>query len=117
MEVPLDFGGILEEKRYNLTIPVKITRTKLGRQTLSRMGRVDMANSVVQIDLSDQAVDFRRQALQPGMGLLDKSGAHAAVLRNWLGGYLADPHWEGSVVKYQIRTDDNQRSRPRVFNP
>ncbi len=51
------------------------------------------------------------------MGLLDKSGAHAAVLRNWLGGYLADPHWEGSVVKYQIRTDDNQVLTPASFQP
>ena len=29
---------------------------------------------IVQVDLSDQAPDFRRLALQPGMGLLDRSG-------------------------------------------
>ena len=42
-----------------------------------------MASSIARVDLSEQAADFRRLALQPGMGLIDKGGAHAAILRKW----------------------------------
>lgn len=74
-----------------------------------------MAHSVVQVDLSDQAADFRKLALQPGMGLIDKSGAHTAILRKWLGSALTVPRWEGNIVYYQIQADDGAHLAPKRF--
>ncbi|MCA9069795.1 MAG: hypothetical protein KDA84_12770, partial [Planctomycetaceae bacterium] len=74
-----------------------------------------MANSVVQVDLSDNARDFHRLALQPGMGLVDKSGAHTAVLRKWLGSSLAIPRWEGNTLHFALQSDDGARLSPSRF--
>ena len=74
-------------------------------------------DSVVRVDLSDHAPDFRRLAVQPGLGLLDRSGAHAAILRKWLGPYLAEPIWEGNVVKYELRADAGERLVPQKIEP
>lgn len=74
-----------------------------------------MAQSVVQVDLSDQAPDFRRLALQPGMGLIDKSGAHAAILRKWLGSCLALPRWQGNIVQYEVQSDEGIHLSPKRF--
>ncbi len=76
-----------------------------------------MADSVVQVDLSDRAADFRRLALQPGMGLIDRSGAHAAILRKWLGQSLAEPSWDGNLVRYQIRGEDDGVLLPQRIWP
>ncbi len=74
-------------------------------------------DSVVLVDLSDQAPDFRRLAVQPGLGLLDRGGAHAAILRKWLGSYLAEPVWDGNIVKYELRTDAGERLVPQKIEP
>lgn len=74
-----------------------------------------MADFVAQVDLSEQAEDYRRLALQPGMGLLDKGGSHAAILRKWLGSNLAVPVWDGYIVKFQLRDEDGGAFEPKRF--
>ncbi len=76
-----------------------------------------MADCVVQVDLSEQAVDFRRLALQPGMALIDRSGAHLAILRKWLGTNMAEPTWDGNFAKYQIRGEEGVAIDPKSFQP
>lgn len=76
-----------------------------------------MADSVVQVDLSEQAADYRRLALQPGMALIDRGGAHSAILRKWLGANLAEPAWDGNFVKYQMRAEDGAVFHPKEFKP
>ena len=53
-----------------------------------------MATRIVRIDHSAAAHDFQPVALEPGVPLLDRTGAHYSVLRRWLGEFVAEPNWE-----------------------
>ena len=45
-----------------------------------------MATRFVRVDLSDDARDYRPIAVEPGVPMLDRSGANAKILFRWLGG-------------------------------
>ncbi len=68
-----------------------------------------MATRFMRVDLSDEARDFRPVALEPGVPLLDKSGANSKILFRWLGGLTAEPSWEGESVNFFVRDDHGGR--------
>ena len=41
------------------------------------------------LDLSEVARDYRHTALEPGLPLLDRQGVNYAILKQWLGDYVA----------------------------
>ena len=50
-----------------------------------------MANHLFRLDLSDGAEDFQKTATEPGLAMLDASGANYATLNRWLGDFAAEP--------------------------
>lgn len=68
-----------------------------------------MATRFVRVDLSDVARDFRPIAIEPGVPLLDRSGANAKILFRWLGGLIAEPVWEEESVHFFVRDDHGGR--------
>ncbi len=76
-----------------------------------------MATRFMRLDLSDEAKDFRPVALEPGVPMLDKSGANAKILFRWLGGMLAEPSWEGESVNFFVRDDRGGRLEEVACQP
>ncbi|HYW78018.1 MAG TPA: hypothetical protein VE890_00510, partial [Thermoguttaceae bacterium] len=76
-----------------------------------------MATRFMRLDMSDEATDFRPVALEPGVPMLDKSGANAKILFRWLGGMLAEPSWEGSSVNFFVRDDQGGRLEEVTCQP
>jgi hypothetical protein len=77
-----------------------------------------MAERFVRIDLSDGARDFRPIAVEPGVPVLDKSNHHARILFRWLGGFVAEPEWEGDdSVNFYVRDDHAGRLEEVVCQP
>ncbi len=73
-----------------------------------------MATRFLRIDLADEARDFRPVALEPGVPVLDRSGANAKILYRWLGGMVAEPVWEGDSVSFFVRDDHGGRLEDAV---
>jgi hypothetical protein len=68
-----------------------------------------MATRFVRIDLSEEARDYRPIAVEPGVPMLDRSGANARILFRWLGGMVAEPMWEDDLVGFYVRDDQGGR--------
>ncbi len=70
-----------------------------------------MATRFVRLDLADDAVDFRPIAIEPGVPLLDTSGANDKTMFKWLGGLIAEPEWhdDGKSVDFYVRDDQGGR--------
>jgi hypothetical protein len=54
-----------------------------------------MANQLFNLDLSEGADDFQQTATEPGLAMLDATGANYATLCRWVGDYAAEPVWLG----------------------
>ncbi|MFH1266527.1 MAG: hypothetical protein ABIK89_12435, partial [Planctomycetota bacterium] len=76
-----------------------------------------MAERFARVDLSDEARDFRPIAVEPGVPLLDRSGANSKILFKWLGGLVAEPEWEGESVNFFVRDDQGGRLEEAVCQP
>ena len=76
-----------------------------------------MARRFVRVDLSDGARDFRPVAIEPGVPLLDKTGASAKILFKWLGRVVAEPEWEGDGVSFFVRDDHGGRLEDAFCQP
>ncbi len=68
-----------------------------------------MATCFCRIDLSPQARDFRPVAIEPGVPLLDRSGANDRIVFRWLGGMAGEPVWEGEAFSFFARDDHGGR--------
>ncbi|MGO9109380.1 MAG: Ig domain-containing protein [Thermoguttaceae bacterium] len=76
-----------------------------------------MATRFVRVDLSETARDYRPIAVEPGVPMLDRSGANARVLFRWLGGMVAEPVWEGDTVGFYVRDDKGGRLEEVICQP
>jgi hypothetical protein len=68
-----------------------------------------MATRFVRVDLSEEARDYRPIAVEPGVAMLDRSGANARIIFRWLGGMVAEPVWEDDLVGFYVRDDQGGR--------
>jgi len=68
-----------------------------------------MATRIFQVDLSDNARDYRPTATEPGLGMLDRAGANHGILRRWLGDFVADPEFQGDHVNFFVREEERGR--------
>lgn len=68
-----------------------------------------MATRFVRVDLSEEARDYRPIAVEPGVPMLDRSGANARILFRWLGGMAAEPEWDDDLVGFYVRDDQGGR--------
>ncbi len=76
-----------------------------------------MATRFTRVDLGDDGRDFRPLALEPGVPLLDESGANAKILFRWLGRLAAEPVWEGESVSFFARDDRGGRLEEVTCEP
>ncbi len=69
-----------------------------------------MAEPLFYVDLSEDARDYRHTALEPGLPLLDRQGMNFAILRRWLGDYIAEPEWRNeNVIGFYMTDEDRGR--------
>lgn len=68
-----------------------------------------MAKRFIRVDLSDNARDFRPVAIEPGVPVLDRSGAHGKILFRWLGGLVGEPEYENDSINFYARDDHGGR--------
>ncbi|MGA2034145.1 MAG: Ig-like domain-containing protein, partial [Thermoguttaceae bacterium] len=76
-----------------------------------------MATRFVRIDLADEARDYRLIAVEPGVPMLDRSGANGRIVYRWLGGMVAEPVWEGDCVNFYVRDDQGGRLEEALCQP
>ncbi len=76
-----------------------------------------MATRFVRVDLSEEARDYRPIAVEPGVPMLDRSGANARILFRWLGGMVAEPVWEDDLVGFYVRDDQGGRLEDTYCQP
>ncbi|HWA98464.1 MAG TPA: hypothetical protein VG713_08225, partial [Pirellulales bacterium] len=69
-----------------------------------------MSAHVLRIDLSQGACDFEPIALEPGVPMLDRSGANYVLLRRWCGDLVAEPSVESSDgARFFLRNEPQGR--------
>jgi hypothetical protein len=76
-----------------------------------------MTAHILRIDLSQTAADFESLALEPGVAMLDRTGANYTVLRRWFGDFVAEPAWADGAVQYYLRDMKNGRLASVVCQP
>src|SRR5271157_3724427 len=76
-----------------------------------------MATRFVRVDLSETARDYRPIAVEPGVPMLDRSGANARIMFRWLGGMVAEPVWDGDTVGFYVRDDKGGRLEEVICQP
>jgi hypothetical protein len=77
-----------------------------------------MANHILRLDLSTAARDFQQVALEPGLPMLDRTGANYGILRRWLGRYVAEPVWDANQsVQFYVRDEERGRLSQAVCQP
>lgn len=77
-----------------------------------------MANHILRLDLSSAARDFQQVALEPGLPMLDRTGANYGILRRWLGRFVAEPACENNQsVQYYVRDEDRGRLGQATCQP
>src|SRR5512141_2209823 len=77
-----------------------------------------MATRFMRVDLSETARDYRPIAVEPGVAMLDRSGANARILFRWLGGMVAEPVWEDDEpVGFYVRDDKGGRLEDVICQP
>ena len=76
-----------------------------------------MATRFVRVDLSETARDYRPIAVEPGVPMLDRSGANSRILFRWLGGMVAEPVWEDDTVGFYVRDDKGGRLEDVICQP
>ncbi len=76
-----------------------------------------MATRFVRVDLSETARDYRPIAVEPGVPMLDHSGASNRILFRWLGGMVAEPEWDGDIVGFYVRDDKGGRLEDVICQP
>jgi hypothetical protein len=76
-----------------------------------------MATRFVRVDLSEGARDYRPIAVEPGVPMLDRSGANARIIFRWLGGMVGEPVWEDDVVGFYVRDDQGGRLEEFICQP
>jgi hypothetical protein len=74
-----------------------------------------MAWPLIRIDLDERSKDFQRIALQPGFPVLDRFAANNSVLRQWLGRFAAEAHWDEQTVRFLWRDDDDDSAPTAVL--
>ncbi len=69
-----------------------------------------MATQLFRVDLSNGAPDYQPKATEPGLAMLDRTGANYTILRQWLGDVVAEPEWESNeVVHFYVREETRGR--------
>jgi hypothetical protein len=68
-----------------------------------------MATQFLKVELAPGARDFEQAALEPGIPLLDRTGAHYRTLKKWLGRLIAEPEWRGTEVLFYVSDDKGAR--------
>src|SRR5271166_5463585 len=76
-----------------------------------------MATRFVRVDLSETARDYRPIAVEPGVPMLDRSGANARIVFRWVGGMTAEPEWEEDIVGFYVRDDQGGRLEEAICQP
>jgi len=76
-----------------------------------------MATRFVRVDLSETARDYRPIAVEPGVPVLDRSGANNRILFRWLGGMVAEPVWDDDNVGFYVRDDKGGRLEDVICQP
>ena len=76
-----------------------------------------MTAHILRIDLSQNAADFESLALEPGLPMLDRTGANYNVLRRWLGELAAEPAWTDGAVHYYLRDEKHGRLTDAICLP
>lgn len=76
-----------------------------------------MATQFVRVDLSETARDYRPIAVEPGVPMLDRSGANARIIYRWMGGMIAEPVWEADTVGFYVRDDKGGRLEDVICQP
>jgi hypothetical protein len=76
-----------------------------------------MATRFVRVDLSETARDYRPIAVEPGVAMLDRSGANDRIVFRWLGGMAAEPVWEEDAVGFYVRDDKGGRLEDAICLP
>jgi hypothetical protein len=76
-----------------------------------------MATRFVRVDLSEEARDYRPIAVEPGVPMLDRSGANNRIVFRWLGGMAAEPTWENDLVGFYVRDDKGGRLEDVIVQP
>ena len=77
-----------------------------------------MATRFVRVDLSETARDYRPIAVEPGVPMMDRSGANNRIIFRWLGGMVAEPVWEeDDTVGFYVRDDKGGRLEEVICQP
>ncbi len=77
-----------------------------------------MATRFVRVDLSEAARDYRPIAVEPGVPMLDRSGANNRIIFRWLGGMVAEPVWgDDDTVGFYVRDDKGGRLEEVICQP
>src|SRR6185437_15078513 len=69
-----------------------------------------MATAIFHLNVSSSARDFAAVALEPGVPLVDRSGAHFSLLARWFGPDVAEPVWR-SLDQIEFFVRDQQQAR------
>ena len=73
-----------------------------------------MATRFLKLDLSPGGRDFEQVALEPGLALLDRTGANYRTLHKWLGRLIAQPEWsETNHAELSFFVCNEQGGRPQ----
>jgi len=69
-----------------------------------------MAEPVFCVDLSNDSRDFRHIATEPGLAMLDRTGANYSLMNRWFGSLVAEPEYQGKErVNFFVKTEDDAR--------
>jgi len=69
-----------------------------------------MAEPIFRVDLNNEARDFRHIATEPGLGMLDRTGANYAIMERWFGTIIAEPEWrDKDRVSFFVKTKEDAR--------
>lgn len=83
--------------------------TALVRPRRGRDQERTTSKRLLRVDLAPNAADFQALAVEPGLPMLDPQAVHYALLRKWLGSFVAEPEWNGTAVHFYVRDDHGNR--------
>ena len=76
-----------------------------------------MATRFVRVDLSETARDYRPIAVEPGVPMLDRSGANNRIIFRWLGGMGPSRSGRTISVGFYVRDDKGGRLEDVICQP
>ena len=69
-----------------------------------------MATRIFRVDLSEGERDFAATATEPGLAMLDRTGANSAIMQRWFGALVGEPSWQGKdAVNFFIHAEGGGR--------